>query len=565
MKYFSILVLAITITFVGAMSAQVCPAVGNDTDCGVIITITDSGASLSFTGQGPFDGIEDTLVGVVNKSKLPIHALGLTSTQTIFDFDGDGIVAFGIPGNSQDGTGYGGPNAFFTNINSSRTSGTVNFIVPIAAGGGTGFFSLEDAISSATACSSLINNALTGPSGSGTPSITASFTPNNGFSLSDAAALCGFSDFDWQQTITSWPRPSPLFQIGNPVALSAPPPFLDPPPGGYTYEVGGDNSFPFYYDHNNGELKSHETATTLSFLDTPSDPCLPGGSGAGCKGKTAIKGSKLAFTTHLAGVNFDGTATDLGIGFIWTSTFNGTSGGVATTKNGLPADPGSGTGGVTIISVNQITNFQGINVTGINGAGAGASQTLSSGDACDGVFGGTFTGDVTVSPGQNCVFTNGTITGNVHQKGGTLALSGVLVGGQVQVSGGTFSFGPFAEIDGNLEIQNLTDGTGQNQICNITVEGNMHLHNNGVSIQVGSNSLSSCAGNAIGGDLEVHNNSGSTTIFGNTITGNLHDHNNSGSTQLFNNISNHLQCQNNESIIGSSNTADVKQGQCIDF
>lgn len=118
-------------------NAQACPAVGNDTDCGILITVTDKGAKVTITGQGPFDGIEDTLVGVVNNSKLPVVRLGLKGKRPIFDFDGDGLVAFGIPGNAQDSTGYGGPNAFFTDINGSRTAGTVNFIVPIAPNGGT--------------------------------------------------------------------------------------------------------------------------------------------------------------------------------------------------------------------------------------------------------------------------------------------------------------------------------------------------------------------------------------------------------------------------------------------
>src|SRR5258708_38071 len=81
-----ILVLIALATPRPAMAASVCPAVGADTDCGVIITITDKGATVTGTGQGPYDGIEDTLVGVVNKSKIPIKALGLSSAKTIFGF-----------------------------------------------------------------------------------------------------------------------------------------------------------------------------------------------------------------------------------------------------------------------------------------------------------------------------------------------------------------------------------------------------------------------------------------------------------------------------------------------
>lgn len=117
----------------GSANAEICPAVGADTDCGIVITITDNGSSIIFTGQGPYDGIDDTLVGIINNSSRPIGSLGLSSLFSIFDFDGDGIVTYGIPGNTLDNTTYGGPNAYFTNINSGLNSGTVKFITPLAA------------------------------------------------------------------------------------------------------------------------------------------------------------------------------------------------------------------------------------------------------------------------------------------------------------------------------------------------------------------------------------------------------------------------------------------------
>lgn len=357
-------------------NAQVCPVVGADTNCGIVITITDTGSSVSFTGQGPYDGIEDTLVGIVNNSSQAIHSVRLTSALPIFAFDGDGIDAYSVPGNVLDGTGYGGPNAYFTNINSSLTSGTINLVVPLAAGGGTGYFSLEEAIRAAYSCPDVVNNSVTHAVSGGT-AITATFTPNLGLNLQQAAQYCGFKDFDWQQTITSAPLPSPFFQVGNPNPLSTPPPFLDPPPGGYTYELpNGDHSYPFYYDPNSGELASHETTNVLSFFDAPADPCLPGGNSIGvpgCNGSNAPAGSYLGFTTHLVGILADGSPVDLGIGFSWTSTFNGTSGGVATTKNDRPVDIGSGTGGITITGVQDTTNYQynGIVVTAVNGAPIG--------------------------------------------------------------------------------------------------------------------------------------------------------------------------------------------------
>jgi hypothetical protein len=226
---------------------------------------------------------------------------------------------------------------------------------------------------------------MSGPSLSGGTNISATFTPNLGHSLSQAAQVCGFTDFDWVQTITRLPDPSPFSarNNGSPFHLtSASTPFNGPPAGGgYTYEAAPDNSFPFYYDPN-GELATHETANTLSFFDAPGDPCLSGPSGmpsaawlsdpsiqALCGHSTAPKGSSLAFTTHVAGVRSDRTAQDLGIGFSWTDSFNGTVAGIATTKNSQPADPGSGLGGVAILSVQRLTTYQSIVVTAKNGVG----------------------------------------------------------------------------------------------------------------------------------------------------------------------------------------------------
>src|SRR5947207_11314105 len=79
-----------------------CPAVGHATTCGAIITISDTGATVSLTGQGPYDGSDDTLVGVVNNSNLPVTAVGIQSGLAIFEFDGDGLTTFGIAGNALD-------------------------------------------------------------------------------------------------------------------------------------------------------------------------------------------------------------------------------------------------------------------------------------------------------------------------------------------------------------------------------------------------------------------------------------------------------------------------------
>lgn len=116
-------------------------------ECGAIITIQNAGSSVTFTGVGPYDGIDDTMIGVVNHSSHPISVIGLTSSTDIFGFDGDGIHnVLGAPGNSHDSTGYGGPNSYFSNISQDATSGVVHFITPLAQQGGTSYFGLENSL-----------------------------------------------------------------------------------------------------------------------------------------------------------------------------------------------------------------------------------------------------------------------------------------------------------------------------------------------------------------------------------------------------------------------------------
>jgi autotransporter-associated beta strand protein len=160
-------------------------------------------------------------------------------------------------------------------------------------------------------------------------------------SLAEAAQHWGYIGFNWQQTITLWPSPSSLYAANNPtVPLTAPPPFLDPVPGGYIY-CPGLNSYPFYFDPTNSysvnwfNLQAHTSTHELKFEDRPANPMLPAG-------------GDMRFTTSLVGILPGNIPGESFYDWSWKSTFNGTSGGVARTINNLPVDPGSGTGGVAI-------------------------------------------------------------------------------------------------------------------------------------------------------------------------------------------------------------------------
>ena len=122
-----------------------CPAVGADSSCGLLVEITDSGATVyGDPTQGPYDGVEDTLIGVVNDSSRTYGAMALTSSTNLFGFDGDGICAYGA--GSCGPTGYEGPNTSFSDISPDYTSGVVNFPSGLAPGAST-YFSLEESLS----------------------------------------------------------------------------------------------------------------------------------------------------------------------------------------------------------------------------------------------------------------------------------------------------------------------------------------------------------------------------------------------------------------------------------
>jgi len=137
-----------------------CPPVGNDTlGCELLVTVAavdGTGAATSFSvataspDQGPYDGVEDTLIGLVNSSASTLNAIsfsGMAGGIPIFGFDGDGACA-AIACVGGDSTGYGGPGVTFSGISLNQASGTVNFTGGLA-NGASAWFSLEGPITAA--------------------------------------------------------------------------------------------------------------------------------------------------------------------------------------------------------------------------------------------------------------------------------------------------------------------------------------------------------------------------------------------------------------------------------
>ncbi len=303
-------------------------------------------------------------------------------------------------------------------------------------------------------------------------------------------------------------------------------------------------------------------SNAVAFTTSPSITSLTPASGSAGSSVT-IAGSNFGLTQGASTVTFNGLTA---VPTSWSAISiaapvpaTTTTGPVIVTVNGTPSNPST----FTLAA----------NAAGLNGSN------------CNGEYTGTYNGNLTVVTGQTCTLTNGGVTGNLTQNGGTVVLennsfangtlqmsagnlmvSNSTIGNNLQINGGgSFSIGPGVSITGNLEAQNLPAGAGTNQVCGVTVQGNLQFQNSGTAVAIGSGA--GCAGNGVGGNLQVQNNTAATTIDSNTVSGNLTDQNNTAATQVYTNIiTNSLQCNGNSSISGGGNTANGgKQGQCATF
>ena len=166
-KCLSRAVLALGCTAVAMFAGTICPG-GNTTSfdhnpdpsgtgCNTLITIdANNTVTVTIPDANPYDGVEDTLVGVVNNSTTTLNTL-LLSGSDIFGLDGDGVCTYTFAAangvvsssycsNSQrngvDPQDYYGPTSRF--IISNANTGTVNFVGGVAGNGGKTFFSLEE-------------------------------------------------------------------------------------------------------------------------------------------------------------------------------------------------------------------------------------------------------------------------------------------------------------------------------------------------------------------------------------------------------------------------------------
>jgi uncharacterized repeat protein (TIGR01451 family) len=214
--------------------------VGTASGCGALITVTGvdgNGNATFFTvmqpnnGNGnPYDGTEDTLVGIVNNSGQNLNSITLTSPDTtfggLFGFDGDGPCASN-PADCHGPTGYEGPDNTFTIA--SPTSGTVNFTSPILSSCEGSFcnstwFALEGTPNSLTTVSQ------TQPT---PPGVTTVFN---------------FGPFNFKST------PAATTQNGNQLAITAVP----IPPGTVIHFADGTQGTCIPYDNTDGNCRAFD-------------------------------------------------------------------------------------------------------------------------------------------------------------------------------------------------------------------------------------------------------------------------------------------------------------------
>jgi hypothetical protein len=130
-----------------------CPQVGAAPSCQILLVI-NADRSITVLGDpnvGPYDGGDDTLVGIQNNSAGYVDAVTVTGPNSdLSGFDGDGLCTFlTLPACPMGPTGYEGPDTAFTVDASQPDSAEVDFTSGGLAPHGSTYFSLEGALTAA--------------------------------------------------------------------------------------------------------------------------------------------------------------------------------------------------------------------------------------------------------------------------------------------------------------------------------------------------------------------------------------------------------------------------------
>ena len=235
---------------------------------------------------------------------------------------------------------------------------------------------------------------------------------------------------------------------------------------------------------------------------------------------------------------------------------------------------GYATGTLTIQGTPTAAGVSRVRITANNGVGTPAQRLLTMSfqetalipvnGVCNGIYHGTYQGDLHVDAGESCTFVAGGVTGNIRAVGGGLTLRNASVGGWVDIESSHAGFDiEDTKIGGYLSIAAIWADAPNSQVCGSHIGGYLQLLNNPKAIEVGGGN---CANNTIDDYVSVQGDTGTTIIDDNTVTNDFSVLLNSGITQIFSNkIGGNLDCVGNSSITGGSNTAKGKLDQCAPF
>jgi hypothetical protein len=130
-----------------------CPAVGQDTSCGLLLVVNPDNtiSVLGDPSQGPYDGADDTLVGIVNNSTAAVPAITVTGPGSGLSLlDGDGLCSYSLSGCPFGPTGYEGPGTTIKTDSALPDEAEIDFTGAGLAAGASAYFSLEGALTSAS-------------------------------------------------------------------------------------------------------------------------------------------------------------------------------------------------------------------------------------------------------------------------------------------------------------------------------------------------------------------------------------------------------------------------------
>jgi hypothetical protein len=242
--------------------------------------------------------------------------------------------------------------------------------------------------------------------------------------------------------------------------------------------------------------------------------------------------------------------------------------GSVTGKLNVPAPnlPGSGTPSTSRTG----TLAPEANLANPTNSGTAAADPAGPPFECSGAFTGVAPGNLVVPSGKFCIILGATVGNNVLVEPGAIGFHSH----HSTIGGSVLSPGPIvfdirvldSKVGKGVEIDNTRAGTAGG-ICRSTIGGDIRMKNDAgfMNVGIGFPSDVCFAGNTIGGNIIIDENSGFFTVNTNQVAQSVHVDNNTGFEFIgpANVIAHTLECENNTPAPFSfGNSASNFVGQC---